>query len=316
MIVDAHAHVFPRIRGFVAAGPTRGLKFGQIRVGKETVQLLPPFRERTVFTPDMLIAHMNWAGVDRAVLLQGPFYGQCNRYVADAVNRYPDRLVGAACFDPWDVNARTTFETEIRGQPFAAVKFECSMPAGLCGIHPGAQLGDPSLSWIWDQLERQGLALVLDLGAVGSASYQTDAVRTIAQEHGDLKIVIAHLAQPNLIVEADAFLWRLWEQQIDLAQLPNVWFDTASLPAYVSKEAFPYPSVTRYLRLAVDRVGPEKILWGTDVPSALTQATYPQLLELAHVHTQFLSTPERRMVLAENSRKVFCPPHPAKTKYQ
>ena len=62
MIIDAHAHVFPKIHGRVAAGPTRGLRYGQIKVGTETLRLLPPFGEKIVFTPEMLIAHMDWAG--------------------------------------------------------------------------------------------------------------------------------------------------------------------------------------------------------------------------------------------------------------
>lgn len=55
MIIDAHAHIFPKIHGLVAEGPTHGLRFGQIRVGKEMLQLLPPFGERNVFTPAMTV---------------------------------------------------------------------------------------------------------------------------------------------------------------------------------------------------------------------------------------------------------------------
>jgi len=44
------------------------------------------------------------------------------------------------------------------------------------------------------------------LGAVASRSYQTDAVRTISKKHPNLRIVVAHLGQPNPMVEADAFL--------------------------------------------------------------------------------------------------------------
>ena len=38
----------------VAAGPTRGLGYGRIAVGTEERQLLPPYNESTVFTPEML----------------------------------------------------------------------------------------------------------------------------------------------------------------------------------------------------------------------------------------------------------------------
>ena len=305
MIIDAHSHIFPEVRGSAGAGPTRGLGYGRIAVGNEEIQLLPPYNETTVFTSEMLVANMDWAGVDKVVLLQGPFYGECNPYVLEALNRYPDRLIGAAYFDPWEPDNRQNFETLTASSGFRAVKLECSEATGLCGLHPDATLDMPDIAWLWDALERQGLVLTLDLGAIGSRSYQTGAVRAIAQGHPELRIVIAHLGQPNPSAEADAGLWRLWLEQIDLGRLPNVWFDTAALPAYLPDEDFPYPTAERYLHLAIECIGPAKILWGTDQPGLLRHLNYPQLVKLAKLHTQSLSSDEQAMVLGENAMRVY-----------
>ena len=88
MIVDAHAHIFPQFRGRVAAGPVEGRGYGRIAIGGRIVQGLPPCGERTEFTAEMLIAHMDWARVDKAVLLQGPYYGECNEYVQQALTSH------------------------------------------------------------------------------------------------------------------------------------------------------------------------------------------------------------------------------------
>ena len=45
------------------------------------------------------------------------------------------------------------------------------------------QLDEPGLAWLWPAAERQGVIVVLDLGAVGSASYQTEAVASIVNRH-------------------------------------------------------------------------------------------------------------------------------------
>ena len=305
MIIDAHSHIFPEVRGATGAGPSRGLGYGRIAVGAEETQLLPPYNKTTVFTPEMLIANMDWAGVDKAVLLQGPFYGECNSYVLEALNRYTDRLVGAAYFDPWGQNNRKELENLIASSGFRVVKLECSEATGLCGLHPNAMLDMPDIAWLWDTLERRGLVLTLDLGAIDSRSYQTDAVRAIAEGYPDLRIVIAHLGQPNPSMEADVERWDLWLEQIDLGQLPNVWFDTAALPAYLPDEDFPYPTAERYLHLAVERIGSSKILWGTDLPGLLRHLNYPQLVKLAKLHTQSLSSNERAMILGENAMRVY-----------
>ena len=305
MIIDAHSHIFPEVQGATGSGPSRGLGYGRIAVGDEETQLLPPYNETTVFTPEMLLANMDWAGVDRAVLLQGPFYGECNSYVLEALGRYPDRLVGAAYFDPWGPNNRQEFETIIGSWGFQVVKLECSEPTGLCGLHLNARLNMPDIAWLWNELEHRELVLTLDLGGIGSRSYQTGAVRAIAEGHPDLRIVIAHLGQPNPSAEAEAERWSLWQEQIDLGQLPNVWFDTAALPAYLPDEDFPYPTAERYLHLALERIEPSKILWGTDLPGLLRHLNYPQLVKLAKLHTQSLSPNEQAMILGENAMRVY-----------
>ena len=305
MIIDAHAHIFSKVQGLTGRGPTRDLSYGRIAVGGWPTQLLPPYNNKTIFTPEMLISNMEWAGVAKAVLLQGPFYGECNSYVLEALRRYPDRLVGAAYFDPWGPNNRQEFETITASLSFRVVKLECSEATGLCGLHPDARLDMPDIAWLWDELERRRLVLTLDLGAIGSRSYQTDAVRAIAERHPNLRIVIAHLGQPNPSAEADVERWGLWQEQINLGQLPNVWFDTAALPAYLPDEDFPYPTAERYLHLALEHIGPSKILWGTDLPGLLRHLNYPQLVRLAKLHTQSLSSDEQAMILGENALRVY-----------
>jgi hypothetical protein len=117
---------------------------------------------------------------------------------------------------------------------------ECSEATGLIGIHPGAKLDAPGIGWLWDELECHNLVLVLDLGAVGSASYQTGAVRMIADNHPRLKIIIAHLAQPSPRMEFNPQLQQLWQEQINLGYLSNVWFDCAALPVYFPDEDYPF----------------------------------------------------------------------------
>ena len=149
------------------------------------------------------------------------------------------------------------------------------------------------------------MILVLDLGTIGDSSYETNAVKRIAEDHPALKIVIAHLAQPTLAAESDPSLWRCWEEQIDLGLLPNVWFDTAALPIYVSPEGYPYPTAGKYLAAAIDRISPAKIMWGTDIPGLLAYATYPQLLEWVRLGLSHLPEIDRELILGLNAVDVF-----------
>ena len=305
MLVDVHSHIFPAVHGQVGAGPTRGLGYGRIAIGEQSRQLMPPLNAQTIHTVEMLLANLDWAGVDKAVLLQGSYYGECNEYVRAAVTRHPDRLAAAAYLDPWGADPRRSFAELFETPGFRIVKLEFSEESGLWGLHPGARLDQSELDWLWDEMQRRGLTLTLDLGRVGCPSYQTGAVRAVAEAHPDLKIVVAHLGQPSPAAESDPGLWSTWQEQIDLGRLPNVWFDSAALPIYLPQEAYPYPSAARYLRLAIERVGPAKVMWGSDQPGLLAVATYPQLARLAREHSAFLSPHEQELFLSENARLVY-----------
>ncbi len=305
MIVDAHAHAFETMRGVTRDGPTASGSRGVVIVGDREIQGLPASFEHSSFPADALLASLDEARVDRAVLLQGPYYGEENAYVAEACRRHPRQLAGMAYLDPWADGAREGFDrlegtAELRG-----VKLECSEPTGLVGLHPGRRLDEPGLGWLWQHLERSRKVLTLDLGRPGTASYQTDAARAIAVSHPGLRIVVCHLGQPSAGVFADRRLRRAWEEQLSLGWLPNVWFDTASLPAYVPGESFPWPSAGAALRRALDIVGPGRLMWGSDIPGLLVHGSYAQLLAYAREALAFLPEADRDRVFGGNALAVY-----------
>lgn len=311
MIIDAHAHIFRRLRGVVSRpvrtlAPTYDAAGNLIALrapedGARPARGKPPFR----YTAEMLLSDMRTAGVDRAVLLQGPAYGVQTRCTLDAARRNAGKFLAAAYIDPWRGSSFPASATGAFRSGFCAAKIEFSDDFGVCRRRPDARLDAPELRGSWRTLARRGLTLTLDLGAPGHRAYQTAAVRRIAESNPDLRIVICHLSKPTAAAEADPALWKLWKEQIALGRLPNVWFDTAALPALNPEGGYPYPRAARYLRIAFDLIGPEKLLWGTDYPTLLQWASYPQLLEMARAHTGFLSRAEQRMFLGGNAARVY-----------
>ena len=306
MIIDAHAHIMTAVQGTSATGPTRSLSWGKVRWGDETIQLLPPFNEVTTFPAETLLAQMDWACVDRAVLLQGPFYGEANAYVASTVERWPDRFIGAFAPDPVAPDARQKFKQCVEEYGLRIVKFELTEPTGLTGRYPKLRLDVPQFSWIFETAQREGLIFTFDLGKIGSKAYQTEAVATIAERYPDLQIVIAHLAQPPINNSDDAELDAKWKEQILLGRKANVSFDLSALPAYSQAyDEYPYVVAQGYIRRAVDLIGAEKIMWGTDVPGLLTSGSYRQLLNYVRLHCDFLPAEEKAQVLGLNALRVY-----------
>jgi predicted TIM-barrel fold metal-dependent hydrolase len=306
VIIDAHVHIVDKVEGLTGAGPTRSLGYGKISWGSRELQLLTPSANPTSFSPETLLAYMDWAGVDKAVLLQGGFYGDKNDYVASAVARWPDRLVGAGYFDPCAAGAEEAFRRCVDELGFWILKFELSVETGLVGLHPDLRLDGERMAWIWYEAERRDLVVAVDLGAVGSASYQTDALRSVLDRHPRLRVVIAHLAQPPIATVGDPELDALWEAQLRLARRPTVWLDLSSLAAYAATiEEYPYPTAQSCIRRAVELLGADRLLWGSDLPGLLSVATYPQLLAFVARRCDFLDAHDRARILGLNAEDVY-----------
>ena len=59
------------------------------------------------------------------------------------------------------------------------------------------------------------------------------------------------------------------------------------------------------MHLAIERIGAHKIMRGTDQPGLLGVLSYPQLLRLAYLHTEFLATAEQEMILGGTAMQVY-----------
>jgi predicted TIM-barrel fold metal-dependent hydrolase len=248
---------------------------------------------------------MDWQGVDRAVLLQGDFYGEANQYVARAVARYPDRLVGAAYVDPRAPDCREVLHSCLDEHGFGILKLEMSEDAGLTGLYPDLRLDEPGMRWLWQEADSRRLVVTLDLGSIGTRSYQTRELRAVLDDYPGLRVVIAHLAHPPLGDPTNDTLNQAWREQLLLGRRPNVWFDLAALPIYAPDEDFPYPSARDCIRQAVDEVGAGSLMWGTDIPGLISYATYEQLRTIVTRHCDFFTEEELAHVMGLNALEVY-----------
>jgi predicted TIM-barrel fold metal-dependent hydrolase len=182
-----------------------------------------------------LVRKMDAAGVDRAVIL--PFVEGTidNGVVVREAKLYPDRLIPFCCVNPWD-GPRALEELR-----------HCVQDLGCVGLklHPtlhGYRLGDHGLM---DPI----LAAARDLHIVVASHGASDLYNTpydfseMARTFPDVPLLMVHMG---------AF-W-LTDLAIDLAgKHPNLYLDTSRVPVYEVADA-------------IRRIGPEKVIWGTDSP--------------------------------------------------
>ena len=272
-IIDAHAHVVQYIAGFTSRGELRGVGGGRARYADGSEFQMIPERFGDSFTADDLISVMDKNGVEKAVLLQGQFFGFQNEYTAEAVKKYPHRLVGAGSYDPFCAKAETVKHRLFKELGFRAVKFEVSNGSGLMAYHPPIDLNGELMNACYRHAADNGLIVVMDIGRPRNCCWQVENLAAAIKNYRGVTFVICHLLAPQ---RTDIALLR---DALSKLAMPNVYFDLASLASNQQPETYPYPTAVEHLKTAKRIVGADRLMFGTDMPSNLCRDTYSNLAD-------------------------------------
>jgi predicted TIM-barrel fold metal-dependent hydrolase len=297
-LLDAHCHVFEYLSSYRGEGEIRAIGGGKARwANGQVVSMIPPGLGDKGFETETLVNFLEEKGVEKAILLQGSFYGFHNEYVAEAMHNYPDKFLGAGTFDPFASYADQIYDRLTKELGFRVIKFETSTGGGLMSIHETYDLFevfDP----IVEKMEKNGQVLVLDIGSPGMTSFQPEAVAKLAAKYPGVNMIICHLLAPTLKDE------KALCEALKILKADNIWFDLAAVPFNVKPESYPYPTGQKYIAMAKEIVGAEKLIWGTDVPSVLVHDSYEDLLTFV-TESEIFTEDELKGVVYENAIEAY-----------
>ncbi len=298
-IIDAHAHIVQYIAGTGSQGELRACGGGKaVYASGQTIQMIPPELGEYGVTPEALLRVMDDHHVEKAVLLQGNYFGYQNLYTWEADQKYPHRFAGAATYDPFSFQADKIKAHLFDELGFRILKFEMSNGSGLMCNHPTIDLNGPAMHQVYRHAAEHGLTFVIDIGRPRNNCWQVDALRDAIVQYPSMPFVICHLLAPQLGDE------ELLKESLDKFRLPNVWFDIAALWSNCKPEVHPYPTAMRHLKWGVEILGADRILWGSDMPSTLTRDTYEHFIQFV-TENPYLNESDKRKILYENAEKVY-----------
>ncbi len=298
-IIDSHAHVVQYIAGTGAAGELRSIGNGMARYANgQELRMIPEQFHSDQVTPEHLLEVMDANGVEKAVLLQGNFYGFQNYYTYEAVQKYPDRFIGAASYDPYSADKEGIRKNLFEKLGFSIVKFEMSSGSGLMATHPDFRINGERMDEVFSYANDHHHVTVVDIGKCGSASWQIEELREEIRKYPDMKFVACHLLAPS-----DKDEERL-KEALQRLRLPNLWFDLSSVVHNCRPDVFPYPKALHYVQLAKEIVGAEKLMFGTDIPSVLKEAPYEEYVRCLS-EAKCLTETEKEQIFYKNAEEVY-----------
>ena len=291
---DAHLHLisndrvrYPRVVNPAASGadpPGTPQPGASVEVGKP--HLLPDV--------DQAMSWMDEAGVEMAAAVQhNGHYGYDNSYTLDCAQAHPTRFRAVVVLDAEDPHTPAQLRELVAKRHISGLRF-----TGPKDPHPWLD-SDKALQ-TWATAQDLGLTMDILYAPQRFSAEAQQAFLRVAQKFPRVRIVVDHLGWPALAGAPDFGLERSppgWLSQ------PNVFFKFSSTNLYILEEA-KIPE-RPYLRFLVDRVGAERILWGSDIGTA--GGSYLELVQRGRAATALLTAAEQRQVLRETGMTVFKP---------
>lgn len=296
--IDAHTHLIGNICGIGSKGELRPIGHGKAQYASgDIIQLIPEEYGDTQLTSETLVEVCRRHDVEKALCLQGNYAGFQNLYTYEASLRYPQILYPAATYDPFSYNKKRIIEHLFDELNIKIIKMEVSNGSGLMANHDTVDLNGRVMHEVYQMAQAHGLVFVIDIGRPGNNCYQVDALAKVVQAYPQMKFVVCHLTAPQ------HNQMELLEKNLQQLNYPNVYFDIASLPNN-TKQPYPFTEAQSYVRRAMDILGKDKILWGSDFPAAMNYCSYREAyayLEDSKLFTQ----EEKEHLFYHNARLVF-----------
>lgn len=219
--------------------------------------------------PEAMLALMGEAAIDQAVIMtyvdardEGPI-----DYVADAVRRYPDQLIGYARLHPAAERASELLELAVTKHGFKGLK-----------LHPVSNHAHPADAATHALLRKAAELRVPALFHCGDEPYTTPfELEFSAVAVPDVAVIFGHMGGYFHAEEAITVALRR----------PNVYLETSAMPR---------PAV---IRAAIDALGPERILFASDGPGCDPR------LEVYKVERAGLTPHERELVFSGNITRIW-----------
>ncbi len=279
-----------------------------------TKVFLPP--NTLEFSPGNLVAEMDYAGIDWALLHVDATLSKDVGYLAACVRDYPDRLRSMAPVDEWRIAAEpdaviaaAVDAIEVHGLHAFKV-----IPEYAYRADASQRIDDEAWRPFWDAVTALGVPIFFTLGPRPGATDPRqgflDEVWTVARwmdAYPNATVSITHgFPWRDLIVddriEVPASYWEPFRDR------PNLSIEV-SFPVRIG-DVFDYPWVACQPVLAemAERIGCDRLLWGTDMPFQNRFCTYRQSRDWIERYATFLDPAQLTALMGGTAARLLSIP--------
>jgi L-fuconolactonase len=245
------------------------------------------------YEADELEPQLERAGIDGTVLVQSADSYEDTEYMLEVADER-DWIAGVVGWVPLDRPA----EAERALERFRS-------HSRFCGVrHLIHEEADPD--WLLQDTVAEGLRLLaerdLTFDVVAVLPRHLEHVPVIAERAPGLKLVIDHLGKPPIMERG----WEPWATELAAAaEHPQVYAKLSGLNTAADPERWSAEDLKPYVDFALDRFGPERLMFGGDWPVATLAGDYQRVWEETNRALADLDAGEREAVLGGSAVSFY-----------
>ena len=288
LIIDAHSHLWLKQDAVWNGMRVKTLENGRSFFLTEERQMVPPFMIDGKNSAEVFLSNMDYAQVGGAVVVQELIDGLQNDYLETVMRKYPERFFVCGMCD-YFVGHILEQANALKGRGFKGI----AVPGHrLLTDSRRIALNSDEMMAMFHMMENNGMVLSLCLA---EGDTQLGEINEVIAECPDLKIAIGHFGMVTVPG---------WKEQIMLARHPQVMIESGGITWLFNSEFYPFDGAVKAIREAIDMVGAEKLMWGSDYPRTITAITYRMSYDFVCKST-LLNEREKRLFLGENAKAFY-----------
>ena len=287
-IIDAHSHLWLKQDTEIDGQPIKTLSDGRSIFFGEERQMIPPFMIDGRNSAEVFLSNMNYAQVSAAVVTQEYIDGIQNDYLAEVAKKYPERFFVCGMCE-FRQPGFLSHAQQLIDSGFGGIK----IPANRMFFNGRRIALDCSeLMEMYAYMESKGTILSIDLM---EGTVQLHEMNNIIKSFPNMKIAVGHFG----MVTCEG-----WKEQIKLALNKNVMIESGGITWLFNEEFYPFTGAIKAIREAMDTVGADKLMWGSDYPRTITAITYKMSYDFI-LKSNVFSKEEKELFLGKNAQKFY-----------
>ena len=288
LIIDAHSHLWLKQDAVWNGMRVKTLENGRSFFLTEERQMVPPFMIDGKNSAEVFLSNMDYAQVGGAVVVQELIDGLQNDYLETVMRKYPERFFVCGMCDYFAGHILEQANA-LKNRGFKGI----AVPGHrLLTYSQRIALNSDEMMAMFHMMEDNGMVLSLCLA---EGDTQLGEINEVIAECPDLKIAIGHFGMVTVPG---------WKDQIMLARHPQVMIESGGITWLFNSEFYPFDGAVKAIREAIDMVGAEKLMWGSDYPRTITAITYRMSYDFVCKST-LLDEREKRLFLGENAKAFY-----------